>query len=139
MFAKLMAQHPELGGESILLTIAFTPGSLSLSAYCLTPKGFEFCRQADPNAPNGYNPAIMSDRAQLLLSDRILGSVFAPQGDIWNYSVGLGASFSASMPYTMQLSNGMLDFWAPLHRPNHFSQFQAAAIEEPEGDGDLFA
>ena len=53
MYARLMAKHPELDGSSILLTVAFTPGSLSLSAYCLTPRGFEFARQADPNSPNG--------------------------------------------------------------------------------------
>ena len=53
MFAKLMAQHDELTGDAICLTVAFTPGSLSLACYCLTPKGFEFCRQADPQSPNG--------------------------------------------------------------------------------------
>jgi hypothetical protein len=59
-----------------MLTVAFTPGSLSLSAYVLTPKGFEWGRNADPNSPAGYNPASMVDRAQLLLSERILGSTF---------------------------------------------------------------
>lgn len=76
LFAKLMAAHPEIDGSSIMLTVAFTPGSLSLSAYALTPKGFEWGRNADPNTPTGYNPASMVDRCQLLLSDRILGSTF---------------------------------------------------------------
>jgi pre-mRNA-processing factor 8 len=76
MFAKLMAAHPSIEGSSIMLSVAFTPGSLSLSAYALTPKGFEFARGADPNSPAGYNPANMTERAQLLLSDRIMGSVF---------------------------------------------------------------
>lgn len=66
LFAKLMAAHPEMDGNSIMLTVAFTPGSLSLSAYVLTPKGFEWGRQADPNSPAGYNPASMVDRAQLV-------------------------------------------------------------------------
>lgn len=76
LYAKLMAQHSEIDGNSIMLTVAFTPGSLSLSAYVLTPKGFEWGRAADPTSPSGYNPASMVDRAQLLLSDRILGSTF---------------------------------------------------------------
>lgn len=71
-----MAQHPEIDGNSIMLTVAFSPGSLSLSAYVLTPKGFEFGRQAEGGKTDGYNPASMVDRAQLLLSDRILGSTF---------------------------------------------------------------
>jgi len=101
-FSKLMANHNELTATSILLTVAFTPGSLSLSSYALTPKGFEWGRSADPNSPNGklraalylaskfeqcaigYNPSTMTERAQLLLSDRILGSCFAPVDATWN-------------------------------------------------------
>ena len=112
MYARLMAKHPELDGNSILLTVAFTPGSLSLSAYALTPKGFEHCSKSDPNNPTGYNPGSMSDRCQLLLSDRILGSVMSPAGSVWNYSVGLGASYSTSMPYSLNISPGLLPFWA---------------------------
>jgi pre-mRNA-processing factor 8 len=100
MFAKMMAKHEDVTGDSVLVTVAFTPGSLSLSCYALTPKGFEWARNADPAQPNGtfslvrmisshriplgYNPALMADRAQLLLSDRVLGSCFVPTGDIWN-------------------------------------------------------
>jgi pre-mRNA-processing factor 8 len=36
-----------------MLMVAFTSGSLSLLAYVLIPKGFEWGRNADPNAPNG--------------------------------------------------------------------------------------
>lgn len=84
--ANLISKHEELKGETILLTVAFTPGSLSLSSYCLTPKGFEWARGADVNAPNGWNPQVHSARAQLLLSDRILGSCQTPTGNVWNYS-----------------------------------------------------
>jgi len=138
MYARLMAQHQELDSNSILMTIAFTPGSLSLSAYCLTPKGFDFCRQADPNAPSGYNPSTMSDRAQLLLSDRILGSCFAPKG-VWNYSIGLGAQYSNSLPYSVELAGNLLGYWDPLHRPNHFAQFVLAEDATQEGGEDVFA
>ncbi|SCZ95974.1 BZ3500_MvSof-1268-A1-R1_Chr8-1g09920 [Microbotryum saponariae] len=136
LYAKLMAQHAEIDGSSMMLTVAFTPGSLSMSAYALTPKGFEWGRTADPNAPAGYNPASMCDRAQLLLSDRILGSVFAPVGDVWNYSVGLGASFTPTMPYSISLVGRPSAYWDPIHRPTHFASFGNIG-EEDENAADL--
>lgn len=140
LFARLMAQHSEIDGTSIMLTVAFTPGSLSLSAYALTPKGFEWGRNADPNAPAGYNPASMVDRAQLLLSDRILGSSFAPVGGVWQYSTGLGASFSPAMPYSVTLVGQPTRYWDELHRPAHFTAFVASADDGVEVDAeDAFA
>jgi pre-mRNA-processing factor 8 len=53
MYGRLIAKHTELGGSSIMLTISFTPGSLSLAAYALNPKGFEWARTADPNSLAG--------------------------------------------------------------------------------------
>ena len=87
-----MAQHEELDGQSVMLSVAFTPGSLSLTAHCLTPRGFEWSRGADINNPTGYNASTMTDRCQLLLSDRILGSTFAPVGGQWQYGIGRSAS-----------------------------------------------
>lgn len=140
LYAKLMANHAEIDGSSIMLTVAFTPGSLSLSAYVLTPKGFEWGRQADPNTPTGYNPAAMVDRAQLLLSDRILGSTFVPTGDVWNYSVGLGAQFTPTMPYSMTLAGAPIPYWDPAHRPAHFAAFIATGQDDIEVDAeDAFA
>ncbi|KAH8929155.1 PROCN-domain-containing protein [Atractiella rhizophila] len=139
-FAKLMAQHPEIDGSSIFLSVSFTPGSLSLTAYVLTPKGFEWGRNADVNNLNGWNPASMSERAQLLLSDRILGSTFAPMGGVWNYSIGLGAQFTQSMSYAVTLTGSPLQFWDPLHRPNHFAAFVASEGAQDETDNqDAFA
>ncbi|KPV75640.1 uncharacterized protein RHOBADRAFT_52685 [Rhodotorula graminis WP1] len=140
LFARLMAQHSEIDGSSIMLTVAFTPGSLSLSAYALTPKGFEWGRTADPNSPAGYNPASMVDRAQLLLSDRILGSSFAPVGGVWNYSTGLGAAFSPTMPYSVTLVGQPMRYWDEQHRPVHFTSFVASADDGLEVDAeDAFA
>jgi len=123
-----------------LVTVAFTPGSLSLSCYALTPKGFEWARSADAASPNGYNPSAMSERAQLLLSDRILGSCFCPTGETWNYSVGLGSHFTGDMPYTMNLTGSPIGYWDAAHRPNHFAQFVAAEGADLETDQqDAFA
>ncbi|GEM09491.1 hypothetical protein Rt10032_c08g3508 [Rhodotorula toruloides] len=139
LFAKLMAQHSEIDGSSIFLTVAFTPGSLSLAAYALTPKGFEWGRNADPNSPAGYNPASMVDRAQLLLSDRILGSTFAPVGGVWSYSTGLGAAFSPTMPYSVTLVGQPMPYWAPEHRPAHFTSFASVDTELDVDAEDAFA
>ncbi|BGP29882.1 pre-mRNA-splicing factor 8 [Rhodotorula toruloides] len=58
----------------------------------------------------------------LLLSDRILGSTFAPVGGVWSYSTGLGAAFSPTMPYSVTLVSQPMPYWAPEHRAAHFSQ-----------------
>lgn len=126
LFGKMMAQHEELDGQSIVLSVAFTPGSLSLSAYALTPKAFEWARSADINNPVGYNPNTMVERAQLLLSDRILGSTFAPVGGTWNYSLSLSAQFAPNMPYSVTLTGAPEGFWAIQHRSTHFSTFIAS-------------
>ncbi|KAI0795323.1 NUC071 domain-containing protein [Irpex lacteus] len=94
---KLMADHPEWGPSSICLTAAFTPGSVSLSAHSLTVPGFEWGRKNSDTSPNpaGFNPN-MSERVQLLLSDRILGRV-------WNYGIGLTQLWSPNLNYSMTL------------------------------------
>jgi pre-mRNA-processing factor 8 len=76
MFSKLIAKHEEIDASSIFLSVSFTPGSLSLASYVLTTKGFDWGRNADINNPTGWNPASMTERSQLLLSDRIVGSTF---------------------------------------------------------------
>lgn len=49
-----MADNPEWDGEkTIIITCSFTPGSCSLTAYKLTPGGYEWGRQ---NTDKGSNP-----------------------------------------------------------------------------------
>lgn len=60
--AKIMAEHPEWGSNSICLSCSFTPGSVSLSAHSLTVAGFEWGRK---NTDAGVNPQV---RAKLVLS-----------------------------------------------------------------------
>jgi hypothetical protein len=54
--------------------VLFTPGSCSLTAYKLTPTGYEWGRQNTDtgNNPKGYLPSHY-ERVQMLLSDRFLG------------------------------------------------------------------
>ena len=118
--AKIMADHPEWGSSSICITCAFTPGSVSLSAHNLTVAGFEWGRKNTDTSPNpaGFNPN-MSERVQLLLSDRILGMTLVPEGRVWNYGVGLTQMWSTNLHYSVQLDTPLL-FWAEEHRPTAF-------------------
>ncbi|GFZ44084.1 Complexed with cdc5 protein 6 [Saitozyma sp. JCM 24511] len=123
--AKIMAVHPEWGPQSICVTCAFTPGSVSLNAWELSVAGFEWGRknQDVTGQHAGYNQT-MANRVQLLLSDRILGMTLVPEGGVWNYGVGLTQSWTDKIAYNMTLDKPE-SFWSPLHRPNAFLNFAA--------------
>ena len=61
----------------------------------------------------------MSERVQLLLSDRILGMTLVPEGRVWNYGIGLTQLWSSNLGYAMTIDTPLL-FWAEEHRPAAF-------------------
>lgn len=61
----------------------------------------------------------MSDRVQLLLSDRVLGMTLVPEGKVWNYGIGLTQMWTPNLGYSMTLDTPLL-FWAEEHRPAAF-------------------
>lgn len=61
----------------------------------------------------------MSERVQVLLSDKILGMTLVPEGKVWNYGIGLTQMWMPNMPYSMTLDTP-LPFWAETHRPAAF-------------------
>lgn len=67
--------------------LSFTPGSCSLTAYKLTPSGYDWGRQNTDtgNNPKGYLPSHY-ERVQMLLSDRFLGFFMVPAQTSWNYN-----------------------------------------------------
>lgn len=67
--------------------LSFTPGSCSLTAYKLTPSGYEWGRQNTDkgNNPKGYLPSHY-EKVQMLLSDRFLGFFMVPSQGSWNYN-----------------------------------------------------
>lgn len=71
----------------ITLFFSFTPGSCTLTAYKLTPSGYEWGRQNTDkgNNPKGYLPSHY-ERVQMLLSDRFLGFFMVPGQVSWNYN-----------------------------------------------------
>lgn len=59
--AKMLESHKSWDGERcILITCSFTPGSVSLTAYKLTPGGYEWGRN---NKDTSANPGACGGRA----------------------------------------------------------------------------
>lgn len=79
---------------------------------------FSFLFQSISHLPQGFNPN-MSERVQLLLSDRILAMTLVPEGRVWNYGIGLTQLWSPTLSYAMILDTPLL-FWAEEHRPAAF-------------------
>ena len=110
--------------RTVVITCSFTPGSVSLAAYKLTPAGYEWGRQnRDTGAnPHGYLPTHYQ-RVQMLLSDQFLGFFMVPENDVWNYNF-MGVRHSANMKYELKLANPK-EFYHQLHRPSHFLNFNS--------------
>ena len=131
--AKTLESNKAWDGEKcIVLTCSFTPGSCSLTAYKLTPTGYEWGRSnKDTNSanPQGYSPGHY-EKVQMLLSDRFLGYYMVPDGGSWNYNFQ-GVKHSPGMKYALRLANPK-EFYHESHRPTHFLEF---AGSEASGTG----
>jgi len=126
--AHVMAEHTSWDGEkTVIITCSFTPGSCSLTAYKLTPSGFEWGRTNTDksNNPKGYLPSHY-EKVQMLLSDRFLGFFMVPTQGSWNYNF-MGVRHDPNMRYELALANPK-EFYHEVHRPSHFMNF--ASIEE---------
>ena len=72
MHARMLENHKSWDGERcIVITASFTPGSCSLTAYKLTPGGYEWGRTntGDVANPVAFAPSHY-EKVQMLLSDR---------------------------------------------------------------------
>ncbi|KAJ2559073.1 Pre-mRNA-processing-splicing factor 8 [Coemansia sp. RSA 1933] len=122
------------GEKTVAIACAFTPGSCSLTAYKLTPAGFEWGREnmdMVSASPEGFSPACF-ERVQMLLSDRYMGFFMVPDDNgVWNYNF-MGPAHRADMSYGLQLDIPR-DFYDEMHRPSHFMNFadlEPSAIDE---------
>ena len=138
--AKTLESNKAWDGEKcIVLTCSFTPGSCSLTAYKLTPTGYEWGRSnKDTNSanPQGYSPGHY-EKVQMLLSDRFLGYYMVPDGGSWNYNFQ-GVKHSPGMKYALKLANPK-EFYHEAHRPTHFLEFSGMEAGGGEGGGDAKA
>lgn len=106
--ARMLSMYPSWSGERcICLAVAFTPGSVSLTAYKLTTQGYEAAKEVrDASRPEELFDRIRPnfyERVQLLLSDRFMGFWMVPQGSSWNFNF-MGVKFSGGMKYDLKLA-----------------------------------
>ncbi|KUF95884.1 HIV Tat-specific factor 1 [Phytophthora nicotianae] len=130
--SKIMSENTSWDGEkTIIITCSFTPGSCSLTAYKLTPAGYEWGRQ---NKDSGANPAGFApthyEKVQMLLSDRFMGFYMVPEEDVWNYNF-MGVKHNTGMKYDLKLGNPK-EFYHEIHRKTHFMNFSALEATEEE-------
>uniref|UniRef100_A0A1I7ZQK4 MPN domain-containing protein n=1 Tax=Steinernema glaseri TaxID=37863 RepID=A0A1I7ZQK4_9BILA len=140
--AKILTDNESWDGEkTVVITCSFTPGSVSLTSYKLTPSGYEWGRQNTDkgNNPKGYLPSHY-EKVQMLLSDKFLGYYMVPNQGVWNYNF-MGVRHDANMKYDLTLA-APKEFYHEDHRPLHFHNFKT--VEDPNGVNgadreDLFA
>ena len=139
MHSRLMAAHPSWDKKTITLTVSFTPGSVSLSSWALTPAGYTWGAQnkdTSSDSPAGFSTSF-GEKCQLLLSDKIRGYFLVPETEQWNYSF-MGASFASveKRPVYCKIDQPR-PFYDAMHRPVHFSSF--AELEVSFDREDVFA
>ena len=126
--ARLMSAHPSWDKKTITLTVSFTPGSVSLAAWALTPQGYKWGsenKDLSSEMPQGFSTSGMGEKCQLLLSDKIRGYFLVPEGNagVWNYAF-MGSSFGSveKKPWGVKMDVPVA-FYADVHRPLHFQNF----------------
>ncbi|KAJ6092613.1 hypothetical protein N7486_007902 [Penicillium sp. IBT 16267x] len=123
--ARLMNAHPSWDKRTVTMTVSFTPGSVSLAAWGLTPQGYKWGaenKDMTSDQPQGFSTD-MGTKCQLLLSDRVRGYFLVPEDNLWNYSF-MGSSFGSveKRPIYVKIDTP-LRFYDDQHRPLHFQNF----------------
>jgi pre-mRNA-processing factor 8 len=124
--AKLLEAHSEFQRDSaITVSVAFTPGSVSLSAFALSPQGYKWGvdnRDTGSDQPQGFSTN-MGEKRKLLLTNNYKGFFLVPENGRWNYSF-LGTVFNGieKKPVHVKLDTPMA-FYSDQHRPIHFRNF----------------
>lgn len=134
--AKVLENNKQWDGEKcIVLTCSFTPGSCSLTAYKLTPSGYEWGRinKDTGSNPHGYLPTHY-EKVQMLLSDRFLGFYMIPDNGPWNYNF-MGVRHASGMKYGVKLGTPR-EYYHEDHRPTHFLEFSNMEEGETIAEGD---
>ncbi|MCJ1298264.1 pre-mRNA-splicing factor 8 [Hypocenomyce scalaris] len=123
--ARLMNAHPTWDKKTVTMTVSFTPGSVSLAAWVLTPQGYKWGaenKDTGSEQPQGFATS-MGEKCQLLLSDKIRGYFLVPESTVWNYSF-MGSSFGGVEKKRVDVKiDTPLPFYADQHRPLHFQNF----------------
>ncbi|KAF4950155.1 hypothetical protein FGADI_8373 [Fusarium gaditjirri] len=124
--SKLLDVHNEWDKtNTVTVSVAFTPGSVSLSAWGLTPAGYKWGaenKDTQSDQPQGFTTT-MGEKRKLLLSPRFRGFFLVPDDGRWNYSF-MGNAFNGmeKRPVHVKLDTP-LPFYSDQHRPVHFVNF----------------
>jgi pre-mRNA-processing factor 8 len=138
--ASIMQDNPKVwnGTDEIVITVSFTQGSCSLTAYQVTDAGVAWGKKSRNITGGVANAEDYSttcfQKVQMLLSDRFKGFFMVPESGLgWNYNFQ-GVKHSATMDYSLRM-DAPEPFYAECHRPQHFLTF--ANMEEGGEDADL--
>lgn len=123
--ARLMNAHKSWDKKTVTMTVSFTPGSVSLASWALTPQGYKWGaenKDVGSEQPQGFSTS-MGEKCQLLLSDKIRGYFLVPEESKWNFSF-MGSAFNAleKKPVHVKIDTP-LPFYSDQHRPLHFQNF----------------
>ncbi|ESZ98404.1 putative pre-mRNA splicing factor (Prp8) [Sclerotinia borealis F-4128] len=123
--ARLMNSHKSWDKKTVSMTVSFTPGSVSLASWALTPHGYKWGaenKDLGSDQPQGFGTN-MGEKCQLLLSDKIRGYFLVPETNSWNYSF-MGSAFGSleKKPVHVKIDTPT-PFYNDLHRPLHFQNF----------------
>jgi pre-mRNA-processing factor 8 len=123
--ARLMNAHKSWDDKTVTMTVSFTPGSVSLSSWALTPQAYKWGvenKDVSSDQPQGFSTS-MGEKCQLLLSDKIRGYFLVPDNNTWNYSF-MGSAFGGmeKKPVHVKIDTP-LPFYSDQHRPLHFQNF----------------
>ncbi|CAG8973927.1 hypothetical protein HYALB_00003705 [Hymenoscyphus albidus] len=123
--SRLMNAHKSWDKKTVSMTVSFTPGSVSLASWALTPAGYKWGaenKDMGSDQPQGFSTN-MGEKCQLLLSDKIRGYFLVPENNTWNYSF-MGSAFGGleKKPVHVKIDTP-LPFYSDQHRPLHFQNF----------------
>ncbi|WYZ40020.1 hypothetical protein EsH8_IV_000361 [Colletotrichum jinshuiense] len=124
--ARLLDAHQTWDKHNtVTVNVAFTPGSVSLSAWGLTPQGYKWGaenRDTQSDQPQGFTTS-MGEKRKLLLSPRFRGFFLVPENGMWNYSF-MGSAFAGMEKKSIHVKlDTPLPFYSDQHRPVHFHSF----------------
>ena len=129
--ARLMNAHKSWDKKTVSMTVSFTPGSVSLASWALTPQGYKWGaenKDMGSDQPQGFSTN-MGEKCQLLLSDKIRGYFLVPENNSWNYSF-MGSAFGGieKKPVHVKIDTP-LPFYSDQHRPLHFQNFAEVSAQ----------
>ena len=126
--ARLQEQHSAWAANrdnTISISVSFTPGSVSLSAWGLSPQGLAWGvenKDMQSDQPQGFTTT-MGEKRKLLLSPKYKGFFLVPENGRWNYSF-MGTDFAGLSARSVHVKlDTPLPFYSDQHRPLHFQNF----------------